>query len=87
MSVTMPSFTLIISCIFAAYVGHSIYTFSRIFVTPGCTKDPCFQSYLEAADPELQLVLFTSAKANPISSEVHLLDALTEFDYHKEFVR
>lgn len=83
----MPSFTLIISCIFMAYIGHSVYTFTRIFMTPECTKDPCFSSYLADEDHKLQLILFTSAKANPISSEVHLVELIEDFDYHVEFKR
>lgn len=67
-----------------AYIGHSVYTFTKIFTSPECTKDPCFESFL-ATNPELQLTLFTSAKANPISSEVHLLESITEFDYNTEF--
>lgn len=80
----MPSFTVIISCIFLAYVGHSVYTFTKIFASPECTKDPCFESFL-ATNPKLQLTLFTSAKANPISNEVHLVESITEFDYDTEF--
>lgn len=69
-----------------AYVGHSVYTFSKIFMKPECTKDPCFVSYL-ADEPKLQLVLFTSAKANPISSDVNLVDAINDFNYNEEMER
>lgn len=82
----MPSFTLILSCVFMAYVGHSVYTFAKIFRAPECTKEPCFSSFLDES-PHLQLALFTSHKANPISSEVHLVESIAEFDYSKEFVK
>lgn len=79
----MPSFTVILSCLFLAYVGHSVYTFSRIFMTPECTKDPCFGSFL-ANEPLLQLAFFVSHKTTPLSSEVHLLDLIGDFDYGSE---
>lgn len=82
----MPSLTLILSCIAVAFVAHSLYVFISIFMVPTCSKTPCFGSFL-ATEPELQLILFTSAKANPISSEVHLLHREEEFDYNKEFER
>lgn len=52
-------------------------------MTPECSKDPCFESFL-AEKPKLQLALFVSHKANPMSSEVHLLEAISDFDYHSE---
>lgn len=81
-----PSLTLILSGIFIAYIGHSMFALSRLFTTLECTDTPCFTSYLETK-PKLQLILFTSVTKNPISSEVSEVAAFHNFDVHSDINR
>lgn len=81
-----PSLTLILSGIFIAYIGHSIFSLSRLFTTLECSETPCFTSYLQT-EPKLQMLLFTSVTKNPISSEVSAVATLSHFDVHAEINR
>lgn len=81
-----PSLTLILSGIFIAYIGHSMYALSRLFSTLECSDTPCFTSYLKGG-PQLQLLLFTSVTKNPISSEVSEVTTFNRFDVHSEINR
>lgn len=82
----IPSVTVILCSLFFCYIAHSIYTLVKLFSTPICSKQPCFQSYF-ATNPKLQLVLFTSHTSNPISSEVTKITSIRRFDYYNEYKR
>ncbi|XP_059478348.1 lipid scramblase CLPTM1L [Neocloeon triangulifer] len=80
------SFTLVGSCIFIAYMTHSIWTIARLFIPPKCHPgQSCIQSFL-AKDPKLQMFAFTSVRRNPsVESEVKLVYNSRSFEYKEEF--
>lgn len=81
-----PSITLLVSAAFIAYIGHSMFALSRLFMTLECSETPCYTSYLQT-EPKLQMLLFTSVTKNPISSEVTEVATLNRFNFHTEINR
>lgn len=81
-----PSLTLILSGIFIAYIGHSMWVLSQLFAAPKCTDIPCFTSFL-STNPKLQLLLFTSVQNNPVSKEVTKIATINNFKYRDSFLR
>ncbi|XP_065342641.1 lipid scramblase CLPTM1L [Cloeon dipterum] len=79
------SFTLLGSCIFIAYMTHSIWTIARLFIPPKCdVGQSCFHSFL-AKEPKLQMFGFTSVRRNPsLESEVKLVYNNKNFKYKDE---
>ncbi|XP_069672324.1 lipid scramblase CLPTM1L [Periplaneta americana] len=78
-----PSLSLILSGLFIAYIGHSVWTLAQLFVPPKChVGEKCLTSYLHNK-PNLQLVLFTSVKSAPTTQkDVSFVDAREDFDYN-----
>ncbi|XP_013394495.1 cleft lip and palate transmembrane protein 1-like protein [Lingula anatina] len=76
-----PSFTFLISGLFLAYVGHSIWTIYGIFFpTPCPPKSNCIKPYL-AQKPQLELRIYTSLKETLTSEKnAKLLWKLDDFD-------
>lgn len=81
-----PSLTLILSGIFIAYIGHSMWVLSQLFAAPKCTDKPCYTSFL-STNPKLQLLLFTSVQNNPVSKEVTKIATINNFKYRDSFLR
>lgn len=81
-----PSFTLIFSGLFIAYVLHSIWSLANLFITPKCTKEPCLQSYLNS-NPTLKILLYTSEYPRPSSKKATQILYLEKFDYDVSFER
>uniref|UniRef100_A0A1A9Z1P5 Lipid scramblase CLPTM1L n=1 Tax=Glossina pallidipes TaxID=7398 RepID=A0A1A9Z1P5_GLOPL len=82
----LPSLSTILGVAFLGYIGHSMWTVAQLFTKLKCTDVPCYYSFL-ANKPRMQLALFISTTANPISSEVTSLESLSSFDYWHEFNR
>ncbi|KAJ8303378.1 hypothetical protein KUTeg_019774 [Tegillarca granosa] len=65
----MPSFTLIITLIFLAYIGHSVWVIYGIFFPTPCQskeKGRCIYPYI-AKKPNLEIQVYTSTKATRVS--------------------
>ena len=78
-----PSFSLIISGVFLAYISYSIYTLSLLFIPPPCEKgELCLSSYL-SKKPELQLDFFSSVKSRPLQVETTHLFSSLKFNYEE----
>ncbi|PSN48282.1 Cleft lip and palate transmembrane protein 1-like protein [Blattella germanica] len=77
-----PSLSLILSGVFIAYIGHSIWQLAQLFVPPKCSdRELCLTSFLHKK-PDLQLVSFTSVKAVPKTErDVLFVDVQPDFDY------
>ncbi|KAK3085426.1 hypothetical protein FSP39_003122 [Pinctada imbricata] len=57
-----PSLTLILSAIFLAYIGHSMYVIYGIFFPTPCKGgNKCIKSYL-AREPKLEIYVYTSTR-------------------------
>ncbi|XP_008204227.1 cleft lip and palate transmembrane protein 1-like protein [Nasonia vitripennis] len=79
-----PSFTVILSGVFIAYISYSIYVVSLLFTPPPCTDEKlCIKSYLSDR-PKLQLNLFTSTMKRPLRTEVTNIYKNKQFDYLHE---
>lgn len=78
-----PSFTLILSGVFIAYVLHSMWSLAQLFVPPSCNKEPCFKSYL-MMQPQLDLFTYTSETKKPSPQSVLTLHE-RNFDYDTNF--
>lgn len=80
-----PSLTTILSGIFLAYMGYSIYTIALIFFPTPCTSDvkgKCIQPYT-ATHKDLQLSVYTSLKAERVaSSDLTLIWHYKNFSIH-----
>lgn len=83
-----PSFTLLLSGIFVAYILHSMWTLANLFVPPACPPgEHCIPYYLRA-NPKLQLAVFTSVKIRPTSnSDIDFVGTLEDFDIKSKFER
>lgn len=79
-----PSITTILGVVFLAYIGHSMWMMAQLFTTLKCSDVPCYTSFL-TNKPRMQLALFTSTSANPISSEVTKLETIKNFNYWQNF--
>ncbi|KAL6436212.1 hypothetical protein ACFW04_004653 [Cataglyphis niger] len=78
-----PSFSVIFSQIFLAYIVYSIYTLSLLFVSPACEDGkPCLKSYLSER-PQLNLHVYSSVKKNPTSRDVDLVYSAQNFNYNR----
>ncbi|XP_033210206.1 cleft lip and palate transmembrane protein 1-like protein [Belonocnema kinseyi] len=78
-----PSFSLIISGVFLAYICHSIYNISLLFIPPPCEKGQiCLSSYL-STKPELQLDFFSSVMSRPLQAETTHLFSSSKFNYEE----
>ncbi|XP_076242656.1 lipid scramblase CLPTM1L [Calliopsis andreniformis] len=76
-----PSFTLILTYIFLAYIVYSIYDLSLLFVTPACEYySPCLKSYL-SQKRHLQLIIYSSVKKYPYEGEARFVDDIKDFNY------
>ncbi|XP_013108233.1 lipid scramblase CLPTM1L [Stomoxys calcitrans] len=80
MPLAFPSITTLLGIAFLGYIGHSMWMMAQLFTNLKCTDVPCYKSFLSNS-PRMQLALFTSATANPISSEVTKLDSIKNFKY------
>ncbi|KAG8240246.1 hypothetical protein J437_LFUL004706 [Ladona fulva] len=83
-----PSFTLIISGVFIAYILHSIWTMAQLFVPPSCSPgEMCIQPFLRK-EPKIQLLMFTSLREKPnLETQVKLVFNQPNFDYSQPFER
>lgn len=79
-----PSITTILGVAFLGYIGHSMWMMAQLFTTLKCSDVPCYTSFL-TNKPRMQLALFTSPNANPISVEVAKLDTIKNFNYAEHF--
>ena len=62
-----PSFTVVVSGIFIAYMLHSLWSLMQFFIPPKCEgTNKCVASFLEK-NPQLNLILLTSTKRAPYS--------------------
>lgn len=83
----LPSLTLILSCIFGAWVIHSMWSLSLLFSSLKCSEKVCYTSYL-AKSPKLQLALFTSVSPQPQSSaDVTQIASIKNFNYREPLER
>lgn len=79
-----PSLTLVLSGLFLAFIGHSIWNLILIFESPTCTKgDVCYSSYLNKK-PSLDLLLYLTDNSRSKREELILIE---KFDYEKYFER
>lgn len=76
----VPSLNVILSSLFLIYIAHNMWVMKQLFSQIECTDKPCYSSYL-ARRPRMQLGLFLSTRATPISSEVSVLALLQPFEY------
>ncbi|XP_064598967.1 lipid scramblase CLPTM1L-like [Liolophura sinensis] len=68
-----PSFTLIISGLFAAYLTHSIWTMYTLFHPSQCTSPkPCLQPFI-ASKPALKMHVYTSQTKNIREGKLNLV--------------
>ncbi|XP_043195211.1 cleft lip and palate transmembrane protein 1-like protein isoform X2 [Amphibalanus amphitrite] len=77
-----PSFTLVLSGLFLAYILHSLWTIASLFLPPTCheTSKDCIQSHL-STKPKLQFLLYLSNSANIQSqSELKFLGRWKDLD-------
>ncbi|KAI8122685.1 hypothetical protein FF38_14514 [Lucilia cuprina] len=79
-----PSITTILGVAFLGYIGHSMWMMAQLFTTLKCSDIPCYTSFL-TNKPRMQLALFTSTSANPISAEVTKLESLKNFNYWEHY--
>ncbi|XP_037805461.1 cleft lip and palate transmembrane protein 1-like protein [Lucilia sericata] len=79
-----PSITTILGVAFLGYIGHSMWMMAQLFTTLKCSDIPCYTSFLTNR-PRMQLALFTSTSANPISAEVTKLESLKNFNYWEHY--
>ncbi|KAM7349608.1 lipid scramblase CLPTM1L [Cochliomyia hominivorax] len=79
-----PSITTILGVAFLGYIGHSMWMMAQLFTTLKCSDIPCYISFL-TNKPRMQLALFTSTGANPISTEVTKLDSVKNFNYWENY--
>lgn len=84
MPLAFPSITTILGIAFLGYIGHSMWMMAQLFTNLKCSDVPCYSSFL-ASNPRMQLALFTSTTANPISTEVTKLDGIKNFQYMKAY--
>ncbi|CAL7941054.1 unnamed protein product [Xylocopa violacea] len=76
-----PSFTVILTEIFLAYIVYSIYNLSLLFVAPSCEEGKrCLTSYL-SQKPELQLHIYSSIDRNSSEKQVDFVYADKNFNY------
>lgn len=80
----IPSISVVLSTLFLIYIAHNMWVMKELFSQIECTDKPCYSSFL-ARRPRMQLGLFISTKAMPISSEVSVLALLQPFDYWLPF--
>lgn len=81
---TLPSITTILGVAFLGYIGHSMWMMAQLFTTLKCSDVPCYNSFL-TNKPRMQLALFSSRNANPISAEVSKLDTIKNFNYLEQY--
>lgn len=78
-----PSITAIISCIFLAFILHSIYNLVLLYQAPSCTKgEVCYFSILNKK-PQLDLLLFTAESSR--GKDEQLVLQKRKFDYNHGF--
>lgn len=76
-----PSFTLILTEIFLAYIAYSIYNLSLLFVAPSCEEGkPCLTSYL-SQKPSLQLQIYSSVDGYPDDRQVDHVYGIDDLNY------
>lgn len=78
-----PSVTTVLSGVFIAYVLHSMWSLSQLFVSPTCTKRPCIGSYLNAR-PALDLLVYGSAERRATAA-AKLVLRRDRFQYEEEW--
>lgn len=86
MLLRLPKLSMLLVTGFCLYMGHSMWTLSKLFNALECTAHPCFHSFL-AKQPELQLLLYTSPSNRPVAHEVQPLAVVQYFDYLEPFER
>ncbi|XP_023307212.2 cleft lip and palate transmembrane protein 1-like protein [Lucilia cuprina] len=84
MKMGFPSITTILGVAFLGYIGHSMWMMAQLFTTLKCSDIPCYTSFL-TNKPRMQVALFTSTSANPISAEVTKLESLKNFNYWEHY--
>lgn len=76
-----PSFNLILTEIFLAYIIYSIYKLSLLFVASSCEEGrPCFTSYLNEK-PRLQLQIYSSVNIYPNDKQLNFIYSTDDFNY------
>lgn len=76
-----PSFTLILTKLFLAYIVYSIYNLSLLFVAPACEEGKlCLTSYLSQKQ-QLQLRIYSSVDKYPTEQQIDFVYASENFNY------
>ncbi|XP_031850265.1 lipid scramblase CLPTM1L [Nomia melanderi] len=76
-----PSFNLILTEIFLAYIIYSIYKLSLLFVASSCEEGrPCLTSYLNEK-PCLQLQIYSSVNIYPNDKQLNFVYSTDDFNY------
>lgn len=76
-----PSFNLLLTKIFLAYIVYTIYSLSQLFVAPSCEEGKsCLTSYL-SQKPRLQLQVYSSVDKYPNERQLQFVHSNENFNY------